>query len=164
MASIPTKQSGQTCAFPGCNKPTRARGFCVACYYRQLRAGEIVSGTPTERFRHRLSDIDSEVGTAICAVCGPTKVYRRSGGGKQFRCGTEANERSKLYKRAYRASRKVVMGDECEICGNSDNLRWDHDHATEEYRGTLCNTCNLGLGSFRDDPELLMKAAKYLHR
>lgn len=56
----------------------------------------------------------------------------------------------------------------CAICGseepgrNNTNFAVDHDHETEEVRGLLCHRCNMGLGYFMDDPELLLKAAKYL--
>ena len=38
----------------------------------------------------------------------------------------------------------------------------DHDHVTGKIRGMLCPTCNMGLGCFDDNKELLRKAAAYL--
>lgn len=50
----------------------------------------------------------------------------------------------------------------CDICGTVAELRVDHSHATEAVRGHLCHWCNVGLGWFRDEPELLRRAARYL--
>lgn len=56
----------------------------------------------------------------------------------------------------------------CAICAspypgvNFSVFPVDHDHATGEVRGLLCNDCNLGLQRFKDSPELLMTAAAYL--
>lgn len=53
----------------------------------------------------------------------------------------------------------------CAICGvsaGSRRLCVDHDHKTGKIRGILCGNCNSGLGRFKDDPELLRKAAQYL--
>ena len=52
---------------------------------------------------------------------------------------------------------------ECVICGDGGKLVVDHDHATGAVRGMLCTRCNLGLGHFRDDPELLEFAMQYLY-
>lgn len=51
---------------------------------------------------------------------------------------------------------------ECVICGDSGPLVVDHDHASGNIRGMLCNHCNRGLGHFRDSPELLEFARMYL--
>lgn len=53
---------------------------------------------------------------------------------------------------------------QCIICGGSQSgqLAIDHDHKTLAVRGALCTRCNLGLGHFRDRPELLRLAALYL--
>ncbi len=53
----------------------------------------------------------------------------------------------------------------CAICGKgptTKRLAVDHCHDTGEIRGLLCDRCNRGLGSFRDDPELLARASRYL--
>ena len=58
------------------------------------------------------------------------------------------------------------QGNACAICSDPlngyRNLHIDHDHVTGQVRGVLCRSCNLALGKFRDDPDLLIKAADYL--
>lgn len=49
----------------------------------------------------------------------------------------------------------------CVICGEPGQVV-DHDHSTGRIRGKLCQGCNLGLGHFKDNPELLELAAMYL--
>ena len=56
----------------------------------------------------------------------------------------------------------------CAICGstesgrNSEPLFVDHDHAKGTVRGLLCHSCNVGIGKFKDNEELLYKAIRYL--
>jgi len=51
----------------------------------------------------------------------------------------------------------------CAICGKeSDKWCLDHEHDTEMVRGVLCIPCNVGLGCFLDDPEILQDAIFYL--
>lgn len=38
----------------------------------------------------------------------------------------------------------------------------DHNHRTGQFRGVICQNCNLGIGHFGDDPEVLQAAAVYL--
>lgn len=63
-------------------------------------------------------------------------------------------------ERAYEARQEP----ECIICGEprSERFAVDHDHKTGHVRGGLCMRCNMGIGQFRDDPELLRFAALYL--
>lgn len=50
----------------------------------------------------------------------------------------------------------------CAICHSDSDLEVDHDHKTEQIRGLLCSSCNLGLGKFYDNEVLLRRAADYL--
>lgn len=160
MPSTPTQITNEICTTPGCDRKVRVRGFCVSCYYRLLRHGDIQPKSQSFKWKHRLSEINEETRTAICAECGPVKIQRRDE--KTWRCATHANEKAKLYKRAYRQSKKAVLEATCEVCGSSEKICWDHSHKTGLFRGTLCSNCNVGVGLFRDDPTLLRKAALYL--
>lgn len=74
-----------------------------------------------------------------------------------------------------------AQGGKCDICGKPETktggrskgilpLSVDHCHKTRQsgaskgIRGLLCQACNIGLGKFDDDPELLRRAAAYLEK
>tara|TARA_A100001035_G_scaffold74190_2_gene56871 strand:+ start:2425 stop:2853 length:429 start_codon:yes stop_codon:yes gene_type:complete len=38
----------------------------------------------------------------------------------------------------------------------------DHDHEKKMFRGWLCHNCNSALGMLRDNPDVIMRAYKYL--
>ena len=52
----------------------------------------------------------------------------------------------------------------CYICGKEQKrqLSVDHCHKTGLIRGLLCGKCNMGLGLFNDDLELMQKAITYI--
>ena len=51
----------------------------------------------------------------------------------------------------------------CKICKRKPTkFHVDHDHVNNKVRSLLCETCNVGLGSFKDSAQLLAYAAKYL--
>lgn len=61
-----------------------------------------------------------------------------------------------------------TQGHSCLICGSttSSGRNWhiDHCHTTNQVRGILCHHCNVGLGHFKDDPEILSSAINYLNK
>lgn len=55
----------------------------------------------------------------------------------------------------------------CALCGKKPSgraLAVDHCHASGKIRELLCSPCNVGLGAFYDNPELLEKAADYIRK
>lgn len=56
----------------------------------------------------------------------------------------------------------------CSICGIEENslpknLAMDHCHSTGKFRGWLCDSCNQGLGHFKDSIKIIEKALNYLN-
>jgi hypothetical protein len=68
----------------------------------------------------------------------------------------------KAKRDAEQQRRKSQLGSCCEICARPDNLRWDHNHTTGKYRGTLCDSCNRGISFFFENTTSLGRAIKYL--
>ena len=64
--------------------------------------------------------------------------------------------------------RADAQGRCCKICGKHEThpkvftFHVDHCHRTNRLRAVLCNRCNMGLGCFDDEPELLRRAAMYV--
>ncbi len=52
----------------------------------------------------------------------------------------------------------------CAICciKLSENCAVDHSHIDDYVRGMLCKPCNSALGLFKDNPDILRRAADYL--
>lgn len=67
-------------------------------------------------------------------------------------------------------TRWANQGGKCAICScemvdgrlTANSCVVDHDHATGLVRGLLCNQCNRGIGYLKDDPNVVLSAAKYL--
>jgi Recombination endonuclease VII len=60
----------------------------------------------------------------------------------------------------------ICERDEKEISsgGGQKSTRWvlDHDHETHRFRGWLCHNCNMGIGAFKDNHQILKRAIEYL--
>jgi hypothetical protein len=105
---------------------------------------------------------------------------------KQYRENGDPEKRSSRYKRHYEKNKRKKNDfrvslrhkhleqkatrprpETCEVCGSPPVrghkvLCWDHCHATGEFRGWLCASCNNALGMAKDDPAILRKLADYL--
>ena len=57
-----------------------------------------------------------------------------------------------------------AQGGGCAICGDGplDGQSLHVDHSGQIVRGALCVRCNNGLGQFKDEPDLLTRAADYV--
>jgi hypothetical protein len=61
------------------------------------------------------------------------------------------------------------QGNVCAICktdtpGGRGQFHADHNHNTSQPRGVLCHNCNIALGNFKDNPEILQAAIEYLNK
>lgn len=79
----------------------------------------------------------------------------------------------RLYKMSIEDYEAMVVAQDgkCAICGElAAGGRWkrrlhvDHDHATGTIRELLCHGCNVAIGSFRENPDLLLKTIEYLKK
>lgn len=82
--------------------------------------------------------------------------------------GNKAKPLSKLKKDLWELCKQLLAIEQCQICKVpfskmvKGSRHIDHDHTTGAARGALSKWCNIGLGNFKDSPELLLYAAEYL--
>ena len=118
------------------------------------------------------------VATRACVVCADIKARRWQRENQDERRIKENRQRRKrlfgLDEAAYQ-EKLSSQGNGCAICGGQNNatrraLSVDHNHnccpgeksCGKCVRGLLCDNCNHAIGKFKDDPNLLAKAAEYL--
>jgi hypothetical protein len=151
----------------------RRTGICFSTVrYRLIRSGlfrvkhkRLRNGLATCRQCGEVKNADQFpilcYGAYLCQVC-----FRSAQEGWQLR-------RQGVSNKQYQALFKAQNG-KCAICGAIDGhrsrygkvcrLAVDHDHRTGQVRGLLCNSCNRGLGRFKDSIENLEAAIRYLKR
>lgn len=113
----------------------------------------------------------------MCKHC--TKAYhadpdvRRKNNDKQNARWKTGGARDARYRKLFGISLEeynrmfAEQGGVCKIClqpqdGLTKNLAVDHCHKTGMIRGLLCKDCNIGLGAYKDNKQLLEKAIAYL--
>ena len=129
---------------------------------------------PLNSFYRHSSDLVYHPRCKKCEVA--DAKYRRHNGDAAFkerqRITAKKSNIKRLYGLTWDAFTYIFESQQgkCKICeteldftGNK-RRRWavDHCHSTGAVRGILCPRCNTGLGLFKDSPELLVKASKYL--
>lgn len=62
----------------------------------------------------------------------------------------------------------AVQKHKCAICDvpqveQRKKMAVDHNHDTGKIRALLCHNCNVGLGNFKDNEQILTKAIQYLY-
>jgi hypothetical protein len=105
----------------------------------------------------------------VCKVCDAKARMERywSMTPEQHQASKEA-QRVREYKRNYNLEHDLALSlakcrlGECKICNKITKLVVDHCHETKVVRGLICDSCNKVLGHSFDNPETLIKAAKYL--
>ncbi len=166
------------CRVDGCENEAGVRGsaknggLCRAHYHRWQRYGTEME--PSRRVVSFKGDLCSEIGcertVEAHGLC--TTHYAVA----QRRSNPEGNRRRLAAFRARQLTKQEdAMGRprplHCEMCGDLPGGRgskptagicFDHDHATGQPRGWLCDRCNKVLGLVKDDPHLLRKMASYV--
>lgn len=142
------------CGVEDCTDPHWARGFC-RIHYREVMSNSETRLPLVERHTY---------GSGPCAMphCRYTGVIWEASCPKHYK--TLGMYSLTVIQYAQMALRG------CQLCGSYTQLSVDHDHACCPgkrtcggcTRGVLCRYCNMGLGSFKDQPELLILASEYL--
>lgn len=163
----------RSCEAPDCDiefvpKDVRKRFCSIKCKQR-TRNARIQAGINA-----------AKIGKICAAETCDNDISHMRGDAKWCSDACAMRERSPELRRKYRLSSMYGMaiedydhmiktqGDKCAICKRSDpNSKYnqwhiDHCHETGVIRGILCSTCNVGLGNFYDNPDLLLAAAQYL--
>ena len=108
--------------------------------------------------------------TKVCRKCKQIKeiqyfpLFSTAGGGRKNTCKQCSNELS-LIRNKLRQIHPPPPPGKCPAC-NRDTEHWvlDHCHHTDQFRGYICDSCNLGFGKFDDDPRMMACALTYLYR
>lgn len=121
-----------------------------------------------------------------CSVCKEEKLSSEfyfdytASSGLQTACKDCGRKNTSRWQRTGRYGLKpgeyeemlISQGGTCGICktvtpglgptGKPARWRIDHNHETNNVRGLLCSLCNTGLGMFKDSPEILQRAIKWI--
>lgn len=166
-----------SCSINECNNPHMSRGWCSTHYQRWLHHGDpqtvkTVGGPDDPCSKCGLNNRRKE--HSWCQLCLNEAA--------RIKNASERGPRWRRYKltRSDVEKMKFSQSNSCPICGDSFDVVDDHvDHdnrccGKEKTRNSgtcgkcvrelLCGSCNQGLGNFKDSPERLENAIKYLRK
>jgi len=135
---------------------------------------------------HKLSTPEEDnINFKLCTNCNQVKElkyfsFREPKVGKSLRteCKKCTREKNKTIKQLMlKNTRPNNLKYKCPCCNKTekelkkhgkwnDRSVWvlDHNHLTKEFRGWICNNCNVGLGRFYDDINIIKNVLTYLNR
>ena len=108
-----------------------------------------------------------------CKVCGVTKKIEEMSVSSRTSVKTyyrhmckDCMNRTTLESYHLRKANPYPAKDyKCPICSRlASKYYLDHDWESGSFRAWLCLKCNVGLGHFRDDAEIVSKALEYLNK
>jgi hypothetical protein len=145
---------------PTCHpdRPHQAKGLCLPCYDKRRYWGRTPECGHPDRYLHKRMMCRECYEALTRATCHPDQ--RRAN--KEGLCTTCMRWTKSGLTVEQRAQMIEQQGGACAICREPVTLTVDHDHQTQIVRGLLCRHCNWGLGQFKDNPELLERAALYV--
>lgn len=173
----------KTCSLDGCPRRHYAKGYCGPHWRRWKRTGDPGSVAIQSYGRGPCAFRDCGRESYAKKLCG--------GHYNQLRKGVELTP-LKPYGQGAQTTQQLVMkarygitleqynemlkdqGGVCALCGGVNRggraLSVDHDHGCcrgprscgQCVRALLCGNCNLGLGHFHDDVELMKQAIEYV--
>lgn len=157
-------------------RATSAQQFCsVSCasWGQQRRGPEGPRAPRLKNFRTTSClncGSDFQTASGNHKYCSPGCKHKAN----QTRAATQERKRFTVKSQriheitVYRETTSKSQDGKCAICHTelaelgSRDRHVDHCHVTGSLRGVLCPTCNMGIGLFRDNPEVLDRAAEYL--
>lgn len=142
--------------------------LCTSAHGEELKRQR---GAEREPRRCACGSMDvAGVGVPVCAACKKDKGSEAAQQARKDRERRRTLARYRLTQADYDSFVKRQRN-RCAVCKTtkvggpptrSGYWHIDHDHVTGQVRGLLCARCNLGIGNFEDDPDLLGAACRYV--
>jgi len=155
---------------------------CATIYFVKIGQTIIVNSNDFEIFN--VDETGDQHTKKICNICHrllDTHKFARNQNGVNNRpvrrpscdsCRVELDGKapSAYLEKQWRSEKPHKVPFECPICkkrtiaGVTSKLDLDHNHRTGAIRGWVCDSCNTGIGRFKDDIELIKSAMKFLEQ